>query len=170
MLTNPLVWLCLIYTPAVAVLTIASGVSSTRLPWAAMNRPGSDPDRAKPNQDAHFQVELDDGEAWLGLGVLDGHGKRGHIVAEYLAEHALPRTLAAQEGPTQEGLVAAFEQAHAEQSAEPKVDGRVSGAACILACVPEPSRASRLASGRASSLRRLLGCWWHRDGSDKSDR
>lgn len=55
------------------------------------NLPGSDPDRPhKVNQDSHFYFRSGN---IVVLGALDGHGLKGHIVSNYLANEALPNRI-----------------------------------------------------------------------------
>jgi serine/threonine protein phosphatase PrpC len=59
---------------------------------------GSDPDRYKTNQDAFFVhnttlvADGDNEDDWILLGVMDGHGTKGHLLTEYL-QAQLPRRI-----------------------------------------------------------------------------
>lgn len=112
---------------------------------------GFDPDRIKVNQDAYFVNQFDAGGAqWLQVGVLDGHGKKGHLVASAL-EATLPehvaRELRAASAVPGDALVRAFSRADAEAIAQPSsTDARLSGAACAVALVRLPASECSLLS------------------------
>ena len=84
---QPSIWVCP-RKRMVSVTQAASSISTV----AGLSIKGRSETRAKPNQDA-FWVHEDLIEGVLSVGVLDGHGKKGHDVAQDLAVR-LPSAIA----------------------------------------------------------------------------
>jgi serine/threonine protein phosphatase PrpC len=69
-----------------------SGLAMTTPDVATYSRAGADPNRPqKVNQDAAIHTRLVD-DSYLCLGVMDGHGLKGHLVSDYMSTQ-LPRRL-----------------------------------------------------------------------------
>ncbi|CAJ1355538.1 unnamed protein product [Effrenium voratum] len=129
---------------------------------------GVDPDRPKVNQDACYVAKLPDGR--LQAMVLDGHGKKGHVVAGALK--ALLPALVAEGGD----LSAAFRGSDAAlRAAGLGRPAYASGAAAIAAVIRQGEAASPwevqvACSGdcRAWLLEKLDGRWQGRAASEPS--
>lgn len=125
--------------------------------------PGVDSDRpSKVYQDSYFVQELKkDPQNHLLLGVLDGHGKHGHIVSKFCAKR-LPLLLQTSRGPPpsefleqlqtfgkathadsvdpkHQILIDAFHQVHYEAMQNPECPAGRSGTTCVV-CWVEPSQ------------------------------
>jgi len=145
---------------------------------------GSDPDRAKVNQDCFFAATLPLGASsqCLAAGVMDGHGKKGQLVSQAL-QNFLPRRLSEElgrlpsaaaaappaAGAVEEALVRAFCAADADLAAEVAVtDARRSGAACVVALVWQHGDSLKVSVANAGDCRAVLGLRRLQDTSSPS--
>lgn len=119
------------------------------------NIPGSDPDRpGKVNQDAFFCFRTDEETV---VGVLDGHGREGHVLTEYLARRLPRRLRRAMEEETDDDdpFAAAFAAAQRDAVENPDVPASRSGTTCVVCAVrrrPDGTariRASHVGDSRA---------------------
>eukprot|EP00929_Paragymnodinium_shiwhaense_P093712 TRINITY_DN53949_c0_g2_i1.p1 TRINITY_DN53949_c0_g2~~TRINITY_DN53949_c0_g2_i1.p1 ORF type:complete len:395 (+),score=20.00 TRINITY_DN53949_c0_g2_i1:292-1476(+) len=100
---------------------------------------GEDPDRCKICQDAFFVCPASsDSLGWTVAGVLDGHGKRGHIVSEALQDllpERIKQCLMDCGGDAAQAIKEGFAAADSALREQIPRDARVSGAACVTALV-----------------------------------
>lgn len=117
------------------------------------NIPGSDPDRpGKVNQDSHFSFIITHSSTpsttkeIFGAGVLDGHGKKGHVVSQFFKDKLPERLLISSDELLRnddddggkiipEVLVDVFEKSHEDAMQDPSVPAGRSGTTCVTCVV-----------------------------------
>ena len=124
--------------------SILHGHTFTNIETASASIAGQDPDSpGKINQDVSFHFTTSDMRYICG-GVLDGHGKKGHVLNQYLIIH-LPQLLQkyleneiviiADTDTIPKMLVKTFEEAHYAARIDEAVPAARSGTTCVVTVV-----------------------------------
>ena len=142
---------------------------------------GSDPDRpSKVNQDACFIHHVSDDIGLTFLGVFDGHGKKGHILNDFLSKR-LPQLLEEKSkvyfvdcdetsaGPSAADvetlLIGAFDEVNEEARLNTEVPAGRSGTTCIVSIIDR--KRSKIHTANVGDSRAIIGMKY--DANDDSD-